>query len=137
MKHPNAKKVQVLGMVFLTLHEAYPYAEVNMATAYQGSCGSPACHAGWFNVALGLGEVISNYMYGADRMAAYLGFANGEHLQYWAENNPKLWGNHFGYSMFSSSLAFGKLMFSNDTDLLTVKDIGNHWLKVADRLAAL
>ena len=120
-------------------------------------CGTVACHAGLYELhyalqnnntyffdrngnegnyykvlcrRLGDGHVTRiNWKEGADRMARDLGFYNKTKLEKWAKENPKLWGNENGNSMFESNLAFGQL---NDT--LKLSEIISHWLKVADRI---
>ena len=52
-------------------------------------------------------------------------------IQAWAEQNPLTWGNEHGYNMFTSPEAYGK----EAGDRLTLNDVGEHWLKVADNLA--
>ena len=48
----------------------------------------------------------------------------------WAEHNPKIWGNDYGWHMFNSSKAFGK----NHGDALTHDEIIIHLRDVYNRL---
>jgi hypothetical protein len=50
----------------------------------------------------------SNYHYSiwADTLAEFFGFKNSRDLRFWAENNPKLWGNKYGGDMFVFDIAF-------------------------------
>lgn len=133
MKHPNIENIRVLADTFLLLSESDPEAKVNMKDAEFHPCGTTACHAGWFAVSQGK-ESAYNYgfMDAAKEMARFLGF-NGHHeLTDWVEDNRKLWGNRYGARMFGGREAFGL----EDREP-TLKEIGEHWLAVADRIEGL
>ena len=127
-----------------------------MAQADVGSgypCGTIACHAGWYLLAklheaddVGWAEDEDHPLSLTNKAGSYRGFSEGlrllmqdlgygEHgdLKDWAERNPELWGNRNGDGMFSNPLAF-----KSDAEwYITVKDIAEHWLAVADRIEAL
>lgn len=133
MKHPNPSKVRELANIFLTLANERPDAEVDMGEYKFNSCCTIACHAGWFGIAMGKE---CGYDYGfsnsAEEMANFLGFDNRWRLEIWARDNPKLWGNRYGLDMFSDREAFGL----KDREP-TLKEIGKHWHKVANRIEGL
>lgn len=140
MKHPNPDKAEELGKMFLDLEKSNPGGlEVSMGcTAFNHECGTVACHAGWFAVIQGKSRMKwqgQNYSYrdAANEMAEFLGFKYHINLERWARNNPLLWGNEYGDEMFCDNAAFGKKIHQT----LTLTDIGNRWLKVADRIRAL
>ncbi len=69
------------------------------------------------------------YYVWADALAVFLGFTDSRDLRFWAENNPKLWGNKFGSSIFRCEVAF--TYGTNDSDKgLTHRDIIEHWKQV-------
>jgi len=137
----NFKNARILGDFFLNIQESAPSAKIDMQdTRWSGSdCGTTGCHAGWFAWARSKVHFVDYdhanikyyvYNYSANEMAEFLGFEDRYELEYWGENNEKIWGNSFGDDMFTSAKAFGK---ENCNDSLSLKTIGLHWLKVADR----
>ena len=66
-----------------------------------------------------------------DILVEDLGFSWEIELTCWAEENPDIWGNEFGYSMLSSSKAFGKQHFDSP---VSIQEIAEHWHGVAQRL---
>jgi hypothetical protein len=79
-----------------------------------------------------------DYLHGARWISFELGFEPlpgffAWDLREWAQDNPQVWGNEFGWDLFSKNRAFGK----NDYQRLTLKHIADHWLKVAKRLYKL
>lgn len=134
MKHLKIENIRILADTFLLLHE--DGGKVYMRQTYFHPCGTVACHAGWFAVARGkkldYGKSYT-YMSSADEMAKFLGLKSFDNLPEWAHKNPKIWGNHRGEFMFSRPIAFGK----RENQELTLKDIGIHWHKIADRLEEL
>lgn len=142
MKHPNPDKIDILAETFLNLHESVPKAtKVEMGEPNFQKCRTIACHAGWFGLARSKFSNGYSYEDSADDMAKFLGIVNRFELKDWAENNPDLWGNHDGDGMFCSAHAFGKgLAYYKSVwkyKPLTLKHIGNHWAKVADRIRKL
>ncbi len=130
MKTPKnfVEKARHVGMTFLLLAASRPKAEVDMAEGRFEVCGTVACHAGWFAVANGESRANGwSFCSAADYMARELGFADQYDLETWA-TDKSLWGNNKGAYMFIDKMAF------DVKDRLTLKRIGRHWLKVADRV---
>ena len=122
------EKMRVLGMAFIGLHEEDSDNQVEMATGQFKVCGTIACHAGWHSIMMNKSRTEEfTFTDAAIEMAKYLEFKDDRDLEYWAAINKKLWGNKNGKYMFLSPQAFGR------TYNVTLKDIGLHWLKVADR----
>lgn len=104
-------------------------------------CGTPACHAGWY-AAFNPNMVMDrkgSYCEGVRALNNDLGFksnteSSGHSLREWAWHNPELWGNVYGYCMFSSNSAFGRISENLTDDILTLVDIAKHWQGVANRL---
>jgi len=94
-------------------------------------CNTPGCHAGWVEIALGIRNSGRNYHFleSAERLAIFLGFDSHRQLKYWAEDNPKIWGNEQGADMFGSPLAFSQLKDSFPAQILV-----DHWRGVGERL---
>jgi hypothetical protein len=127
---------------------------VDMGSTKEPSCGTPGCHAGLISiVALDLPGLEEAHLIGfkmyfkaykeikqdlylyalwADALAEFLGFSEEKDLECWAKDNPKIWGNKYGYDMFS-----GRLAFTNDEDkILKHRDIINHWKQVLKNIEA-
>lgn len=87
-------------------------------------CGTPMCHGGWYAVASKVG-IRPDFADGANAMAVDLGFSYRGNLKCWADQNPKLWGNKFGYRLFSGNSAFNYAK--------TMRGVINHWIGVHNR----
>ncbi len=142
MKHPSSAKCFKLSKIFLDLAKKYPKAEVRMGSIdwprkkdKASVCGTPACHAGWYGFTLGLKCNETDFNDSAEKMAEFLGFTRRpkEMLEYWATKYKRIWGNIFGGSMFYEAKAFERA----SEEEITLKDIGNHWKAVAQRLRKL
>ena len=99
-------------------------------------CGTTHCHGGWYSLAkhwdlkskfLG-GRALHDFLSGGRAMAEDLGFKSMYHLRYWAEENPKIWGNDKGALLFDDNKAF------NYEGKLTLAKIVDHWRGVSKRL---
>lgn len=140
MKHPNVEKVFELATMFLSLHEATNgMATVNLMEtdvpkgkeADMHPCKTTACHAGWFGFMQDTSRKRGkSFMTYTQRMGQFLGFKKEYELTSWAKEYPMLWGNTWGRGMFAEGQAFGK----QSGEKVTLEDIGNHWLKVGERL---
>ena len=145
MTKTQIENMRILGMTFLNLAESEPAeCKVDMSEVYaEPVCETVACHAGWWAVAITKGtkfdrSLCYNYMgpirfgfsykYAAASMAQFLGFNDMDSLQNWARDNSNLWGNVHGCYMFLNPKAF-----KCTPETITLKKIGLHWLKVADR----
>jgi hypothetical protein len=140
----NKNKLKQFVNALDTLSDDVKDMGVAMMSASKPLCGTPGCHAGLiYIVAEELPELqeiyeriffshwnlkYSHYEYTiwADALAEFLGFSEEKDLECWAKDNPKIWGNKYGYDMFS-----GRLAFTNDEDkILKHRDIINHWKQV-------
>ena len=155
MEHPEPKKIREVAARFRRAHERNQRI-VSMGTssiykpneddpqwwsvltteeAKEAKCGTVACHAGHYllekvvsgevdyqleHATFGLGEILINEDLGIPYSS----------VDVWAGNNPELWGNTHGESMFYYIDAFGK----DIGETLTLLDIADWWDAVADRV---
>jgi hypothetical protein len=99
-------------------------------------CGTIHCVAGWYAVANLRRKFIKDkikkgcvtFGTGTELMAQDLGFAYRCDLEYWAEQNPKIWGNKKGYFMFGSASAYDNEGFNG---------VISQWQLVRDNLIEL
>jgi hypothetical protein len=66
------------------------------------------------------------YIFWARALAVFLGFKDRFSFIYWAEDNPKIWGNEHGVAVFDLAKAFT----DDESKKLTHRDIINHWKQV-------
>lgn len=135
MKHPTKAQVQV---VIDNLTKAAELAggdcPVDMdftGINFDHPCGSPACHGGWYALAV-LGPVDrfgvpTDYSDGAYQMAKHLGFEGRTQLELWAKYHPEKWGSNGGHLMFQSWIAF-------NVPISHLSQIIDHWKGVQSRL---
>lgn len=136
----NVENVGVLATTFLLLAEVKKGA-VDMSESDFNVCGTIACHAGWFAISRGKNKEDNEYKpyYGfkdsANDMAKFLGFEHKGDLELYFKENPELWGNLYGYTMFYSASAFSKdysrALYTREP---TLREIGNHWAQVYNNL---
>jgi hypothetical protein len=118
--------------------------DVEMGSTSKPSCGTPGCHAGLISIVAkdlpklqDIYECLyflqwnirgSRYEYSiwADALAEFLGFSEEKDLECWAKDNPKIWGNKYGYDMFSARLAFT----DDKSKEITHRYIIEHWKQV-------
>lgn len=101
------------------------------------TCGTVHCHGGWYAIAaLDTKNYIVDFDNGADIMARHLGLIGRYRMMEWADQNPRLWGNEMGYSMFSGKMAFHHPT-KRPSGALTLKDIVDHWVEVYGRVKAI
>ena len=130
--NPTSKSVYELAdyFDFIALSQGRGKCQVDMKESVVDSelnfCGTPACHAGW---ALVYAKESENYSDGEKMINTHLKVCT----RLWANSNPEIWGNYFGFTMFVSNKAFNK----KDDEILTVNNIAQHWRKVGQRLEAL
>ena len=146
----NKNKLKQFVNALDTLSDDVKDMGVAMMSTDKPLCGTPGCHAGLiYIVSEELPELqeiyeriffshwnlkYSHYEYTiwADALAEFLGFSEEKDLECWAKDNPKIWGNKYGYDMFS-----GRLAFTNDEDkILKHRDIINHWKQVLKNIEA-
>lgn len=134
MNHPTKAQVQVVIDNLLKAQELAggdcPVAMWNGHVDFDHPCGTPMCHGAWYALVRCKNEAFSYYLQGADMMAEDLGFQPGL-LEEWAEDNPEIWGNEYGRSMFSAEYSF-----TDDTgpELTSLSQIIDHWRGVQSRL---
>lgn len=102
-------------------------------------CGTTHCHGGWYAVAVcDRTRQSIGYMDGTMKMAEHLGFKDDMQLEYWAYENPEIWGNDWGVSMFEAE---GEKAFYNEScrpqGATNLNDIIDHWKEVKQRLVEL
>ena len=159
----NVEGVKKIADTFAMLAKQYPGGEtVHMDSTTirrTAECGTCACHVGWFAYAqmedsvpgtwVDCGNSGERYAHhngafvsfdeGANCMATIAGFVDtgtmtlAEVLEQWAANNPDIWGNEHGGSMFHHVCAFVPDYIGYDISLQTVAD---HWRGVYERLCA-
>ena len=147
-----ADRFDYLGQLFMDFDSDENRVEMNIPSiTNDDSCGTLACNGGyaWLFHLLGvlpIGEKFSESLKGEIERRykeEYFGsFSYGERvineflfnskfkLDYWANDNPKLWGNKHGMVLFCNKRAFGK----RGNKALTLKDIGRRYKAVAKRL---
>ena len=76
----------------------------------------------------------ATYHQGAKMIARDLGFLHEFQLIEWARRHPKLWGNHFGGSVFSSVVAFNRSSLEENS--MAVADIADWFNQVRMRVEA-
>ena len=155
MAHPDPNDIRkAMGKLQIAC-DKYP-GSVNMGCVQvtNHGCGTVACHAGWYALACSIADDTGYWERSdsapVDRLCAddgtNFGFTKGMYLltrdlkfnsarelEHWADRNPHLWGNRDGDTMFASRVAFGIEL----GETITVQNIVDHWLKVADRIEAL
>jgi len=147
MKHPNPERCRELGTLFLMIDEEPSEKRVNMMNGSWpnetldtiGECGTVSCHAGWLAWGMGADTNATNgkgFMHYAHILAEFVGKDSANDLTVWAATNTGLWGNENGGGMFHDSYAFSNRTENEPWRATTLKEIGIHWLKVADRIEA-
>lgn len=113
---------------------------------YRNACGTPHCHAGWYAIASKskfrrrfMPE--TNFTEGVKIMAAdlrFMGLFAERAMREFFADNPSIWGNEYGGSMFSEKVAF-KCTYTDKRQFgaESIKDIIDHWQDVYDRLVIL
>jgi hypothetical protein len=142
----NKDKLKELVNALDELSDKVKDWEVNMLSWDKPACGTPGSHAGLISiVAKDLPKLqdiynddcrVHNNSYEddvwADVLAVFLGFKNMQDLKRWAKDNPKLWGNKYGYDMFCSWQAVTKY----SDKILIHRDIINHWKQILVNIEA-
>ncbi|CAC9658227.1 hypothetical protein [uncultured Gammaproteobacteria bacterium] len=143
----NKNKLKELVNALDSLSDEVKDWDVDMNSEEKPMCDTPGCHAGLISiVAKDLPELqefqgiyyqelqdvynddcrVYEYITWHYALAEFLGFEDEQDLKYWAQYNPELWGNKYGYDMFVCQRAF-----TDDKDKkLTHRDIINHWKQV-------
>lgn len=99
----------------------------SVTNAFGELCNTPLCVAGWYAVAtLWPTTGYLNFNHGATNMAIHLGFKRRFDLKNWAASNPEIWGNKYGYNMFTNKIAWN--------ESTTLAEVIAHLESVRDRL---
>ena len=143
MKHPRPEDIRKVAD---RLESVAGTACLDMAASFVKKspyhCKTVACHGGFYALACSVemkdGKVdphdgSTNYKVGANQMALDLGFSSMSSIKDWAGENPDLWGNRFGLSMFGAPQAFG---FDHEDNRIRLENIIKWWRDVADRIEA-
>lgn len=128
--HPHVLDMEAATVV--RIEECNTYACIAGSYLLAEDCGAwsvPIAHEPGVQT-LTRGGAEADYHKGALLMAEGLGFDSVVALLDWAEENPELWGNAFGYLMFESNMAWG-----GDPEL-TLADCVRHLRGVAARITA-
>jgi hypothetical protein len=144
-----AAKCISLAKMFLEAHEKEtklkrkPIVNFRCSDKIKHLCETVACHAGWacdFKIPVNdvdLSMYEDHFEIGRLKIAKHLGFDSCFTLKLWALNNPSLWGNANGASMFSSigHESFG-YTFENK-NLVDLIFIAQWWARVGERVLLL
>lgn len=149
MQHPKSSDVKkVIDLFKSVLPKASREGHLNMMEGgvnLYHECGTVHCHGGWYAIAANLHfrrilgmqfKRTVSYFDGANAMAKALGFKHYEELRMWANLNPNIWGNYFGTTMFTMSLAF-EHPHKRPYGAKNLQHIIDHWQEVHDRLVIL
>jgi len=131
MTHPIPDRCRELGTLFLCIDAEPSEKSVNMFVGTRPSadlsprqvegmhfCGTTSCFAGWFDWAKGNDPTTpKEWADCATELAKFVGEIGSYQLKTWAEENPVLWGNEFGYKMFTNRKAFAPHMIVGELTL--------------------
>jgi len=147
-KHPSPEQVQVVIDTLQRAVDRWPQGVLRMLEVTVKSdthaCGTSHCHAGWYTAECiaeerKLPEVESDIGYisyesGTQIMAADLGFSAPSKLMQWAHTHEDIWGNRYGFDLFTLGTSMHGPEGQPAGDL---RDIIHHWKEVKKRLVEL
>lgn len=139
MHTPTKAQMQVvIDNLYKVLPRATQYNALDMVMAAVNEdheCGTTHCFGGWYAVAVLDNRIPMGYKDGINIINKHLGFyfTRTENFQMWAIDNPDIWGNSRGISMYSDRKAFFHQTKRPD-GALNLKDIIDHLEEVRDRL---
>ncbi|CAC9649478.1 hypothetical protein [uncultured Gammaproteobacteria bacterium] len=142
----NKNKLKELVGALDALSDDIKDMKVDMGSTSKPSCDTCGCHAGLISiVAKDLPELQETYrhlcslhlekeyynnpyvyIFWARALADFLDFEDRYSFIYWAGDNPEIWGNEHGVSMFDSAKAFT----DDESKQITHRDLINHWKQV-------
>lgn len=151
MINPTPERIREMVRRFREYESNHPYAgpvDMNEPEIYEYSvvkhpnfCGTPGCHAGLFAVLFGEGKDkkyhASSWFEGINIMQKFLFSDENISLEYWAKENPELWGNGCGGHIFADAMAFGGELEDSPYNTVSINTIAAHWEAVADRIEKL
>lgn len=142
-EHPIPERLREMAQKYLDIYNNLEFKAIidfDKSDCIETSCGTVACHGGWAGQALEIGHSPQStryFIYGADRLSKFLfddDSVNSGALEIWAQNNPKLWGNSRGISMFAS-IGYEAFGFTGSTrHECTLEHIAMHYKIVADNI---
>jgi hypothetical protein len=132
----NTNNFKIFVEALEALPESIKNNEVDMNSFYEPLCGTPGCFAGLISiVANDIPELKNNYTfssYSFSEWAMALQDFLDVGLDDWARENPKIWDNKNGISVYSYNKAWGK----KEDEILTHNDIIIHLRKAFDNWIA-
>ncbi len=146
----NKDKLKELVGALDELSDDIKDMKVDMGSTGKPSCDTCGCHAGLISiVAKDLPELQETYkhlcslhlekeyynnpyvyIFWARALADFLDFEDRYSFIYWARDNPEIWGNEHGVSMFDSAKAFA----DDESKQITHRDIIKHWKQVLKKV---
>ena len=131
--HPSSIQWQTLIDIMEPLAKRIKPEQFNMM---EGSCHNRQlcktvlCVGGWAEFMLG--KPPYDYLEGADKLAAILGFKTSCDLEQWAFANPDRWLNTHGLQMFSGRAAYVNDLQPRWANIDSLSKIITHWKMVRD-----
>ena len=139
IQHPTPESVQkVIDNLESVAHMANSHLDMDKAcvTDYAPDCGTMNCVGGWYAIAvknkkitMAIAKKNCIFWDGAKAMAEDLGFNFVDELKDWAKENADIWGNKYGFEMFSTPRAYNKK--HKELDFSHIID---YWKGVKNRL---
>ena len=128
----NTKNFRIFVETLEALPEEIKNNEVDMRSNFEPACGTPGCFAGLICiVANDIPELKKHYtspIYSFSNWGIALHDFLGISLQTWAWENPTIWGNTSGISVYSFNKAWGK----SEYETLIHNDIIIHLMSAYD-----
>jgi hypothetical protein len=132
----NTNNFKILVDALEALPDEIKNNQVDMNSTFEPACGTPGCFAGLISiVANDIPELKKHYtssIYSYAEWAYALRDFLGVSLEVWASENPKIWENENGISVYSWNKAWGK----KQDETLTHNDIIIHLRKALDNWIA-
>jgi len=146
--NPKWEAAEEVGLRFLQMYISNGIektVDMNCGTTNRAkafNCGTTSCHGGWY--LLYSDETNADgFTEGADLMAEHLGFDEKFNLEQWGLFNPSIWGHSNPvdrpFAHYEDDLPVGMFHWNYNFEKpvehkLTLKDISDHWMGVAERL---
>jgi hypothetical protein len=132
----NTNNFKIFVEALEALPEDIKNNKVDMTSTAQPQCGTPGCFAGLISIVANdiskLEECYNFYEYDFEMWEKALGKFLECRFVEWANDNPDIWDNKFGFSIFIENKAWGK----KENETLTHNDIIIHLRKALDNWIA-
>ena len=137
-KHPTPENVQKVIDNLTSVAQSAKHNFDMQKTIVNGDVSNDYCVAGWYAIAvkdknkkitMAIAKKNCIFWDGAKAMAEDLGFNFVDELKDWAKENADIWGNKYGFEMFSTSRAYNKKYKKLD-----FSHIIEHWKSIKDKL---